>query len=350
MNFCDGCFKAGEIQGRPCYVATPQVNYPKDKVVLFLPDAHRLALVNNRPHNSSWRIDYVRNVFKVTAVPDLFNGDHVLVVALEPALKSQGVIEMACAGYCFGARYTFDLAFDRLIKVAFVAHPSLLKRLHDLLVRLTRSAVRRGSVARVGGPDPGRRAKNDFTDKDLVEFIPIATLEEVGEDVALLFLSFCDIETVLSMGCVNTFFHRLAQSKQLWLMLIEDLAIRSLADLPRSRSLADHSVQELIDLVKRTVVGPASWSGLASPTLAEQIQLSSTLDAERVEFLPGGRYLFAQWQYTRRVELWNVEADTPVWAYKTNSDLFSVEMLDGGRSVVILSVSYVKASFGLRKN
>jgi hypothetical protein len=57
------------------------------------------------------------------------------------------------------ARYTFDLAFDRLIKVAFVAHPSLLKRLHDLLVRLTRSAVRRGSVARVGGPDPGRRAK-----------------------------------------------------------------------------------------------------------------------------------------------------------------------------------------------
>jgi hypothetical protein len=74
------------------------------------------------------------------------------------ALKAEGVIEVACSGYCFGgmcsrrhlslrdnlshsdaARYTFDLAFDRLIKVAVVAHPSLLKRPEDLLVRLARS-------------------------------------------------------------------------------------------------------------------------------------------------------------------------------------------------------------------
>jgi len=49
------------------------------------------------------------------------------------ALKEQGVTQFAATGYCFGGRYTFDLAFDKVIKVAAVAHPSLLKVPEDLV-------------------------------------------------------------------------------------------------------------------------------------------------------------------------------------------------------------------------
>ncbi|KAJ7645157.1 hypothetical protein DFH06DRAFT_1333446 [Mycena polygramma] len=59
-------------------------------------------------------------------------------------------------------------------------------------------------------------------------------LEDLGEDIALLILSSCDIETVLLVGRVNSWWHRLSLSKQLWIWLIEDLAEQCLLDLPRS--------------------------------------------------------------------------------------------------------------------
>lgn len=42
-------------------------------------------------------------------------------------LKSQGVKEFAAVGYCFGARYVFNLSYDNLIKVGAVNHPSLIQ-------------------------------------------------------------------------------------------------------------------------------------------------------------------------------------------------------------------------------
>jgi len=75
------------------------------------------------------------------------------------ALKAEGVTSFAATGYCFGGafcslmtrsrdhinldligdlgRYVFDLAFDNIIKVAAVSHPSLLKVPEDLEVRLS---------------------------------------------------------------------------------------------------------------------------------------------------------------------------------------------------------------------
>ncbi|KAJ7133258.1 alpha/beta-hydrolase [Mycena epipterygia] len=166
MSFCADCFKAvvhegtpqgemTEIGGVSCYVATPSVDYPKDKVVLFLTDACGMVLQNNHLLAD----DFARNGFK-TIMPDLFNGDPVPKAALEPgaapfdwpnwlpkhgaaqtrplidavitALKADGVVTIAASGYCFGARYVFDLAFDGIIQVASVAHPSLLKVPVDL--------------------------------------------------------------------------------------------------------------------------------------------------------------------------------------------------------------------------
>ena len=70
-------------------------------------------------------------------------------------LKSEGITHLAAVGYCFGGtsliskdfidnnnslvhmtigRYVFDLAFENIIKVSVVAHPSLLKAPDDLEV------------------------------------------------------------------------------------------------------------------------------------------------------------------------------------------------------------------------
>ncbi|KAF7345461.1 Dienelactone hydrolase endo-1,3,1,4-beta-D-glucanase [Mycena venus] len=166
MSFCKDCIKGVTHEGTPegkiehiggieTYVATPTVDYPKDKVVLVLTDVFGLSLVNNKLLTD----DYARNGFKAVA-PDLFNGDPVTPDAFSPgstfdigawfakghdqahtrpivdkviaALKAEGVTTFAAVGYCFGARYVFDLAFENIIKASAVAHPSLLKVPEDL--------------------------------------------------------------------------------------------------------------------------------------------------------------------------------------------------------------------------
>ncbi|KAF7313081.1 Dienelactone hydrolase endo-1,3,1,4-beta-D-glucanase [Mycena kentingensis (nom. inval.)] len=47
-----------------------------------------------------------------------------IVDAVLKALKNDGVTKIAATGYCFGARYVFDLAFDGLIAVSVVSHPT----------------------------------------------------------------------------------------------------------------------------------------------------------------------------------------------------------------------------------
>ncbi|KAI6044506.1 hypothetical protein EDC04DRAFT_2561358, partial [Pisolithus marmoratus] len=48
------------------------------------------------------------------------------------ALKEQGVKDFGVTGYCFGGRYSFDLAFENIIKVTVASHPSLLQAPEDL--------------------------------------------------------------------------------------------------------------------------------------------------------------------------------------------------------------------------
>ncbi|KAF7351825.1 hypothetical protein MVEN_01143600 [Mycena venus] len=136
--------------------------------------------------------------------------------------------------------------------------------------------------------------------------------EDLGEDVALFIHSLCDVDTVLLVGRVRRSlpFSSLTMRKQLWILLVEDLISSSLVDRPHTHSLADHSV-ELIALIKRTVLGPATWSPETSPILAEEMSLSDALlEAEHLQMLPGGRI-------------------------SNTSAMRAVEMLDGGHSVVL---------------
>lgn len=161
MQHCDDCFAGVTHEGTPagtleqiggveCYVATPTGDYPKNKVILFLTDVFGIPLVNNKLLAD----DFARTGLK-TIIPDLFLGDPMPEGTMAPAvrhlfdrekwsaahgpaqtrppldqviaaLKETGVTEFGASGYCFGARYVFDLAFDGIISVSVISHPSRL--------------------------------------------------------------------------------------------------------------------------------------------------------------------------------------------------------------------------------
>ncbi|KAJ7572089.1 dienelactone hydrolase endo-1,3,1,4-beta-D-glucanase [Mycena floridula] len=165
MSFCKDCVKGvthegtpegkfEEINGVKVYVATPTADYPKDKVLLFLPDVFGISLINAKLLAD----DFARNGFK-TVLPDYLNGDDLPPDAMSPGstfdiskwfpnhtqektrptldkvidgLKATGVTAFGATGYCFGGRYVFDLAFENVIKAGVVAHPSLLQVPADL--------------------------------------------------------------------------------------------------------------------------------------------------------------------------------------------------------------------------
>ncbi|KAF9459320.1 dienelactone hydrolase endo-1,3,1,4-beta-D-glucanase [Collybia nuda] len=165
MSLCKDCASGVTHEGTPegkwekigginCYVGTPTVDYPKDKVVLYLADIFGPQLINAQLLVD----DFARNGFKTIAI-DYFNGDPAPPTALSPGdtwdlmawlpnhgntqtrpsvdkviktLKEQGVTSFGATGYCFGGRYVFDLAFENIIKAAVVSHPSLLQVPADL--------------------------------------------------------------------------------------------------------------------------------------------------------------------------------------------------------------------------
>ncbi|KAI5886226.1 alpha/beta-hydrolase [Schizophyllum commune H4-8] len=165
MSFCKDCVRGVRWEGTPtgriekingvdAYIATPAQDYPTDKVLLFLTDIFGMQLVNSQLMAD----DFAANGFK-TVIPDYLNGDPTPADALAPGsnwdipkwfvnhgkdktrpsldrvidgLKAQGVTSFGAVGYCFGARYVFDLAFDGVIKVGAVAHPSHLEVPEDI--------------------------------------------------------------------------------------------------------------------------------------------------------------------------------------------------------------------------
>ncbi|KAJ3568987.1 hypothetical protein NP233_g5345 [Leucocoprinus birnbaumii] len=173
MSLCKHCIsgvrhegvtegKETQINGVDVYIATPTVDYPKDKALLFLPDVFGHKLINAQLLAD----DFARNGF-YTVVPDYLNGDALPPDAFNDpnfkimdwfpnhtqektrptldkvinGLKEQGIKEFAAIGYCFGGRYVFDLAFENLIKAAAVCHPSLLQVPDDLEKLLEKSNV-----------------------------------------------------------------------------------------------------------------------------------------------------------------------------------------------------------------
>ncbi|KAL6301014.1 alpha/beta-hydrolase [Sparassis latifolia] len=164
MSLCADCFRGVRHEGEPegkieqiggveCYVATPSVDYPRDKVILFLSDVFGIPLLNNRLLVD----DFARNGFK-TIMPDLFNGEAVDVAAFSDpnldrrswkakhspvsaaaivenvvkVLTESGVTRIGTTSYCFGAQAAFYLARANISHVTVLSHPSALDVPADL--------------------------------------------------------------------------------------------------------------------------------------------------------------------------------------------------------------------------
>ncbi|KAJ3877212.1 dienelactone hydrolase endo-1,3,1,4-beta-D-glucanase [Lentinula edodes] len=166
MSFCDECFKGVTHEGTPkgkwekiggidCYVGIPSgIEYPKDKVLLFLSDVFGMQLINNQ-----LLVDDFADNGILTYGVDYFFGEPIPADAMQPgstfdrdawrekhgyqitrpavdavvaALKEKGVMAFGTTGYCFGAAYAVPLAIENVTQVTAVSHPSRLKVPEDL--------------------------------------------------------------------------------------------------------------------------------------------------------------------------------------------------------------------------
>ncbi|KAJ7113819.1 hypothetical protein C8R44DRAFT_841988 [Mycena epipterygia] len=141
MAFCKDCTKSKMevIAGIAYCVATLTVDYPKDKVIMFITNVFGITL----PNSQLLADDFARNGFKLndffwTVLPGYLHGDPVPLDALSPragnfdltkwfvfiaALKAS----IGAVGFCFSGRWGFDLAFENVIFAAATAHPSQIK-------------------------------------------------------------------------------------------------------------------------------------------------------------------------------------------------------------------------------
>ncbi|KAJ7282396.1 hypothetical protein C8J57DRAFT_1295260, partial [Mycena rebaudengoi] len=126
-------------------------------------------------------------------------------------------------------------------------------------------------------------------------------LQELAEDILYLILCLCDVYTVLSVS---------------QLYLIQDLVTRRFIDLPSNRALKDSSTPELIEEVKKIVLGPKTWSRgtRARPIVSREhrIPVNAGFPSPILRLLPGGAYLTVQ--TPTHCDLWNVAACALVWS------------------------------------
>ncbi|KAJ7220974.1 hypothetical protein C8J57DRAFT_1482519 [Mycena rebaudengoi] len=165
-------------------------------------------------------------------------------------------------------------------------------------------------------------------------------LADLDVDILYIILRLCDVYTLLSMAQVNRSFERIARAKHIWIFLIRDLSARRLIDLPHNRPLQDYSTAQLIEEVKRLVVGPKTWSRPSASTVSRKISIPrSTIEIGRrpeLKLLPGGTYLAVI--YLDGAQLLHVPSQTVIW--RLQSDDFGhplFELSDDDTSALFLS-------------
>ncbi|KAJ7273262.1 hypothetical protein C8J57DRAFT_1225526 [Mycena rebaudengoi] len=161
-------------------------------------------------------------------------------------------------------------------------------------------------------------------------------LFDIAEDILHLILQFCDVYTVVSTTQVNKHFRAIALAKHLWIYLIEDLVARQLVDLPHDRSLQDYTTAELIEEVKKLVIGPRTWSrrSRTPPTILRHIKISPLRSDLPIglELLPGGKYLAVI--HNTHIELWSVVTCAVIWCRPIRWPWYTFELLEYADTVL----------------
>ncbi|KAJ7628017.1 hypothetical protein DFH06DRAFT_1442429 [Mycena polygramma] len=170
------------------------------------------------------------------------------------------------------------------------------------------------------------------------------TFGALCEDVVLRVLSQSDVYTTLSVSAVNKSLRCVALTKQLWLSLVQDLGVRGVLDLPAAEELETYSTTDLVNHVKRVVVGPEGWLPGYHATLHRQLEFDAAVEGQHlVDFrlLPSGRHTMLQ---TRKdLRICEVGSGSIVWKLSAHyrDTTWSVHLMPGGEiaRVVVLPVS-----------
>jgi hypothetical protein len=174
------------------------------------------------------------------------------------------------------------------------------------------------------------------------------------DDILLNMLCLCDISTAISVSQTSKHFYILAFSKEVWLALISTLHARNFIDyVPGQQSFQELSTDALVDLAKRTVQGPRSWSVPTyqnpGPGIARQLLLNVNLQPklphlrlrliDEARLLPGGQLVLFTNQ--GRLRCCSVTRNTPIWEYRGHWTSpfyvrdFSAEVIEDTKAVMI---------------
>ena len=119
-------------------------------------------------------------------------------------------------------------------------------------------------------------------------------------------------------------------------------------DLPPGQNFFEFSTAALIDLAKRTVHGPHSWSksNRNKPIAAHRAVLHPNVDQpqefrrDQVKLLPGGRFVLLFTSGLLRC--WSVAEDKAIWEYNGLPEyplvhFSATEVVDGGKAVLVVA-------------
>ncbi|KAJ7629216.1 hypothetical protein DFH06DRAFT_1304216 [Mycena polygramma] len=179
---------------------------------------------------------------------------------------------------------------------------------------------------------------------------PLLMFPDLPPDVIFSIFAHCDISTVVSAGQTCRYLHSLAFDKSVWLALVDNLRRRSILDQNRTPSIENLSTEQLIQVVKCIVAGPAAWSPLKSGSVAEahaRITLhpavyigDGILHWENVvKLTSSGRYVL--FNNSRSLECWSVADDRMIWEHKSAIEYasaleFAVEETENGDALAVM--------------
>ncbi|KAJ7276865.1 hypothetical protein C8J57DRAFT_1310594 [Mycena rebaudengoi] len=138
-------------------------------------------------------------------------------------------------------------------------------------------------------------------------------LLDLNYDVLLRIFTYLDVASVLQSARVSSACKRLAQSKHVWLAIVLDLGCRHLLDLPPRDTLLRFSTTQLVEEVKRAVLGPRTWAADSSsaPTVRRKIHVSIS-GPSKPTLLSGDKHLLVQ--CGTGCEIWDIVEGRRIWA------------------------------------
>ncbi|KAJ7141639.1 hypothetical protein C8R46DRAFT_1135446 [Mycena filopes] len=142
----------------------------------------------------------------------------------------------------------------------------------------------------------------------------------LNEDVLVPILYLTDVYTILSLSRVGRHLRTIAYTKQLWVLVVNDLSQRGL--IRPGDSWDTFSSEELVEEVRCAVVGPRTWNRGMEAAIQRQITIQHLGSGPQIaEFLHGGRYVLLKDLAPDASELqcWEVLPHRRLWVWYSST-------------------------------